>query len=1117
MSLQEIFQKVKELSAFKALLSTLQDKHSAKIFAKGLTGSSDTLIASVAYTLLKGEHIFILNDKEEAAYFFNDLQQLLPEHSVVFFPSSFKRPYQTEETENANVLQRAEVLNTLQHHRNTLVVTYPKALSEKVVTRKTIQQNTLKISVNEKINISFITEILNEYSFERTDFVIELGQFSIRGGIVDIFSFSNDAPYRIEFFGDEVESIRTFNPLDQLSISKLEEAYILPNIQQKFSEENRQLFLEFISTNAFVWIKDAELSADTIHTEFEKVCKLYEEVKNNTVRHLMPNELFTNKNEFLEQLISKKTIEMGTRNFFKDSLEINFHIATQPVFNKNFELLAENLKINSENGIYNLLLTPNIKQYERLNAIFESTDQSVQLHALELNLREGFVFCDIKTAFYTDHQIFNRFHKFNLKSTAGVSKIITLKELNNLSPGDFITHIDHGVGKFSGLEKIDFNGKQQESIRILYKNGDILYVSIHSLHKISKYVGKDGSEPTLDKLGSGSWDKVKQKTKKKVKEIAFDLISLYAKRKATKGFFFSPDNYLMKELEASFIYEDTPDQHKATLDVKKDMEAEYPMDRLVCGDVGFGKTEIAVRSAFKAVCDSKQVAILVPTTILALQHFKTFTDRLSDFPCAIDYLNRFKSTKQQKETLKKVAEGKIDILIGTHRLLGNDVKFKDLGLLIIDEEQKFGVGAKDKIKTLKVNVDTLTLTATPIPRTLQFSLMNARDLSVINTPPPNRQPIQTEVHGFNEEIIRDAIAYEISRGGQVFFINNRIQNIIEITGMLQRLCPDARILYAHGQMNGDELEEKMLAFVNGEFDVLVSTTIIESGLDIPNANTIIINEAHMFGLSDLHQMRGRVGRSNKKAFCFLLAPPLSVLTNEARKRLQAIEQFSDLGSGFQISMRDLDIRGAGNILGAEQSGFISEIGFDMYQKIIQEAIKELKENEFKELYAEELKQTNYVSDCAIECDLEILIPDQYVSNITERLNLYTELDSLKTEEELQTFAAKLCDRFGPLPNATKELLDTIRLRWMAENIGFEKIVLKQSKLLGYFISDAHSGYYQSEKFSKILQLIQRSDTCQMKEKNNKLYLIYNNKIESINEVLNYISDLNSQLQLERVV
>jgi transcription-repair coupling factor (superfamily II helicase) len=1111
MKLCEIHKNLKNLSQYKMLLNDLQREEYSKIFLKELEGASDALLASAFCTEFKGEHIFILNNKEEAAYFYNDLIQLLPDQTVLFFPSSYKKAYQIEETENANVLLRAEVLNTLQHKENVLIVTYPKALSEKVVTRKTIQNNTLKLTIKEKISISFIVEILNEYSFERTDFVFEPGQFSVRGGIVDIFSFSNNEPFRIEFLGDEVDSIRTFNPSDQLSISKLNEAYILPNIQQKFSEEKRQLLLEFVSQGT-IWIKDVEIAAENLNQEFEKANSLYNEVKSNAIRHLPPNELLANEKEFLKQLLFKNVIEFGYRSFFENAIQISFHTSPQPIFNKNFDLLAENLQKNSREQLYNVLLSSNIKQYERLTTIFESTDKEIQLSFLKLNLRAGFIFHDINIAAYTDHQIFNRFHKFNLKSSNDASKIITLKELNNLSPGDYVTHIDHGVGKFSGLEKIDFNGKMQESIRIIYKNGDILYVSIHSLHKISKYVGKDGTEPSLDKLGSGSWEKVKQKTKKRVKEIAFDLISLYAKRKASKGFAFSPDNYLMKELAASFIYEDTPDQHKATIDVKKDMEADYPMDRLICGDVGFGKTEIAVRAAFKAVCDSKQVAILVPTTILALQHFKTFSDRLAEFPCNIDYLNRFKSAKQQKETLKKVAEGKIDILIGTHRLLGNDVKYKDIGLLIIDEEQKFGVSAKDKLKTIKVNIDTLTLTATPIPRTLQFSLMNARDLSVINTPPPNRQPILTELHGFNEEIIRDAVFYEISRGGQVFFINNRIQNIVEVTGMLQRLCPDARILYAHGQMKGDELEEKMLAFVNEEYDVLVSTTIIESGLDIPNANTIIINDAHLFGLSDLHQMRGRVGRSNQKAFCYLIAPPISVLTDEARKRLRAIEQFSDLGSGFQISMRDLDIRGAGNILGAEQSGFISEMGFDMYQKIIQEAIQELKENEFKELYAEELKQNNFLKECTIETDLEILIPDNYVSNITERLNLYTELDLLKTEEELQIFKNKLNDRFGYLPNSTCELLDTIRLRWIAEQIGFEKIVLKQNKLISYFISDANSGYYQSEKFGRVLQIIKLNNDFQMKEKGNKLYLLFN-EVKSIKEALSKISKINEQITL----
>jgi transcription-repair coupling factor (superfamily II helicase) len=728
------------------------------------------------------------------------------------------------------------------------------------------------------------------------------------------------------------------------------------------------------------------------------------------------------------------------------------------------------------------------------------------METMLLSIHEGFVDKEQKIAVYTDHQIFDRYHRFRLKeSFKQKDQAITLKELNNLVPGDFIVHIDHGVGKFSGLEKITVDGKKQESIRILYNNNDILYISIHSLHRISKFVSKDGTPPRIDKLGSDTWKKLKQKTKAQVKQIAFDLIKLYAERKTKKGFAYSPDTYLQNELEASFLYEDTPDQYKATQDVKADLESETPMDRLICGDVGFGKTEIAVRAAFKAVADSKQVAILVPTTILAWQHYQTFKNRLKDFPANVDYINRFKTRKEQTETLKKVESGEVDILIGTHRIVGKDVKFKDIGLLIIDEEQKFGVGVKDKLKTLKVDVDTLTLTATPIPRTLQFSLMKARDLSIINTPPPNRQPILTEVHTFNEELIRDTISYEISRGGQVFFINNRVQNIQEVAGMISRLVPNARVLIGHGQMKGEELEERMMSFINGEYDVLVATTIIESGLDIPNANTIIINNANNFGLSDLHQMRGRVGRSNKKAFCYLLAPPTVSLTSEARKRLQALEQFSDLGSGFQIAMKDLDIRGAGNLLGGEQSGFISEIGFDMYQKILNEAIQELKETEFKEMYNE--LEGAFVQDCLIETDLEILIPDNYVSNIAERVNLYKELDSLETEEALDKFTEQLIDRFGPIPLATQEMIKALKLRWIAKNIGLEKVVLKQKKLICYFISNQDSPYFQSPIFTKVLSYVQHNPTrCKLKERNGRLSLVYEN-VTSILQAIELLDEI----------
>lgn len=1083
------------------LLETLQENELSHIQLKGLMGSSPAFFSQALFQQFPINQLFILNDKEEAAYFLNDLEHIVGEDKVLFFPPSYKRAYQIEETDNSNILLRAEVLNSLSKKSSSkIIVTYPDALAEKVVTKKSLEQNTFRINQGDELSIEFINDVLFEYGFEREDFVVEPGQFAIRGGIVDVFSFSNDYPYRIEFFGDEVESIRTFDPVSQLSIQTYKRLAVIPNVQTTLLKESRESFLEFLPKNTLIWIKDVSLTANQIDKDFEKAIAAYSEVENSPLKHLQPEEIFSGKEDFLKEIEQKNTIEYGMQFYFNPDKEIAFNQKPQPSFNKNFTLLHEDIQGKKKEGYTNIILADNTKQVERLHSIFEDIGKELEISSILLPIHEGFVDLDLKLTCYTDHQIFNRYQRFKLKDAYNKkTEAITLKELNELSPGDFITHIDHGVGRFSGLEKIDVNGKMQEAIRIVYSNNDLLYVNIHSLHKITKYVGKDGTPPTVNRLGSNTWQKVKQKTKSKIKEVAFDLIKLYAKRRANKGFQFSPDTYLQTELEASFVYEDTPDQLKATVDVKKDMEAEYPMDRLVCGDVGFGKTEIAIRAAFKAVADSKQVAVLVPTTILALQHYKTFKKRLKDFPCNIDYINRFKSAKQQKETLQKLENGEVDILIGTHRIVGKDVKFLDLGLLIIDEEQKFGVSVKDKLKTMKTNVDTLTLTATPIPRTLQFSLMAARDLSNITTPPPNRQPVDTKLIAFNEEIIRDAVSYEVSRGGQVFFINNRVENIKEVAGMINRLCPDVSVLIAHGQMKGDELEQKMMAFVDGEYDVLVATTIIESGLDIPNANTIIINNANHFGLSDLHQMRGRVGRSNKKAFCYLLTPPMHELTPEARKRLTAIEQYSDLGSGFQIALRDLDIRGAGNLLGAEQSGFISEIGFEMYQKILQEAIDELKENEFKDLYAEELKNKDFVKDCQLETDLEILIPDSYITNIAERLNIYRNIDSLEKDEALENYKNHLVDRFGELPTQTEDLFEAVRLRWIAQKIGFEKLVLKQKKLIGYFITNQESPYYQSASFTNVLKHVQANPhVCKMKEKNNKLSLVFD-EVKGIKE------------------
>ena len=1087
---------------------------------KGLSGSAASFVLSSVYKQSEKKHLVILNDKEQAAYFLNDLENLVGENQVLFFPSSYRKAYQIEDTDNANILLRAEVLSKINQNKQAkIIVSYPEAISEKVVTQQHLQKNTLQLHAGETVSIDFIAEVFIEYGFERVDFVIEPGQFSIRGGIVDVFSFANDHPYRIEFFGDDVDSIRSFDAVSQLSIKNYNQVVIIPNVQGKILQESRTGFIDFISgqnTEApVIWIKDLQFTLDKIKKEFENAEQAYKKLE-NTIKRLSPEELYTSEEAFKRHFSGGCTIEFGTQQLLKAEKIIHYNTSPQPSFNKNFELLAANLKQNSDQKIHNVIFADTEKQATRLGSIFQDIGKNIDFASVFLSLNEGFVDKDLSIACYTDHQIFDRYHRFKLKSSNfQKNEAITLKEIYGLNPGDYVTHIDHGVGKFAGLEKIEVNGKLQESIRLVYKDNDILYVSIHSLHRIAKFTGKEGHQPKLNKLGSNAWANLKQKTKKKVKEIAFDLIKLYAKRKTEKGFAFSPDTYLQHELEASFIYEDTPDQEKATIDVKRDMESLIPMDRLICGDVGFGKTEIAVRAAFKAVADSKQVAVLVPTTILALQHYKTFKERFKNLPCNVDYINRFKTAKEQKETIKKLEEGTVDVLIGTHRLIGKDIKFKNLGLMIIDEEQKFGVAAKDKLKLLRESVDALTLTATPIPRTLQFSLMGARDLSVINTPPPNRHPVQTELHTFNEEIIRDAISYEISRGGQVFFVHNRVQNIQEVAGMIQRLCPDVKVAVGHGQMDGDKLEAVMLDFINGDFDVLVATTIIESGLDISNANTIIINQANMFGLSDLHQMRGRVGRSNKKAFCYLLCPPLSTLTEDARKRLTAIEQFSDLGSGFNIAMRDLDIRGAGDMLGGEQTGFINEIGFDTYQKILAEAVDELKEEEFKELFEntrndnfkEASKANTFVKDCVIDTDMEILIPDFYISNITERLNLYKDLDNIEQEEDLVDFTKNLKDRFGEIPHETKELINTIRLRNTAKKIGLEKLVLKNNKMVGYFISNQASPFYQSENFMLILKEIQQqAQLFKLKQTNDKL-MVLAEKITSVNDALTCLETL----------
>lgn len=1089
----------------------------AKVSLKGLVGSSKALISDVVLEQIKTHHLFILRDKEEAAYFLNDLQQLSPKaRNHYFFPHSYKKPYQFEEIDNANVVSRAEVLERINRGNPSVIVTYPEAIFEKVVTKKNFSKNIIEVKRGVEYSIDFINELLITYHFEKVDFVYQPGQFAVRGGIVDVFSFSNDEPYRIEFFGDEVESIRNFNPVNQLSTKELSRFTIVPNIQQVHNEEMRASILEFISNKTVVWVQNFEGIEGILGLEYEKAEEIYEELKDSPVQHAKPDELFFEPKAFRQEMGEFRVVEFGESDFYVSD-PIHFDINPQPNFNKNFELLIDDLQKHQKAGFENLIVSNQPKQIERIYSIFEDLDAKVEFTTLGMTLHEGFIDKDLRILCYTDHQIFERYHRFRLKEGFRKNQqAFTLKEIYNLQKGDFVTHVDHGVGKFSGLELIDVNGKPQEAIRLVYRDNDVLYVSIHSLHRISKYTGKDGTQPKLHKIGSPVWNNIKNKTKSRIKELAFDLIKLYAKRKQESGFAFAEDNYLMNELEASFMYEETPDQLKAVNAVKKDMEEQAPMDRLVCGDVGFGKTEIAIRAAFKAVCDSKQVAILVPTTILSLQHYKTFAKRLEGFPCTVDYINRFRSAKQITESLKKLASGETDIIIGTHKLVGSGVKFKDLGLMIIDEEQKFGVSVKDKLKLFKASVDTLTLTATPIPRTLQFSLMGARDLSVINTPPPNRQPVDTEIIGLNEEIIRDAISYEVGRGGQVFFVHNRVQNIHEVAGMISRLVPGAKLGIGHGQMDGKKLEGIMVDFMNGHFDVLVATTIVESGIDVPNANTMIINNAHEFGLSDLHQMRGRVGRSNRKAFCYLIAPPIHLISSDSRKRLEAVAHFSDLGSGFNIAMRDLDIRGAGNLLGGEQSGFISEIGFEMYQKILNEAVQELRENEFKSLFVEDpkLDGSDYVQECILETDLELLIPDTYVNNVAERLMIYQDLDNSKSEQALDIFEQGMIDRFGPIPEVVHELIESMRVRWLARSIGFEKLVIKSNKMIGYFVSKQDSPYYQSTTFTEVLNFIQTNPrNCNMSERNNKLRLVYED-VRSITQAMSELRKIKKEKREE---
>ena len=1116
MGITELQSRYTRHPALEGLANTLKNNDIRTVFLEGTHASCASLFASCFIKSVPGVYLFVLNDQEEAGYFYHDMVQVNGDEQILFFPSSYRRAIKYGQKDAANEILRTEVLSRLEKNEPVTVVTYPDALAEKVVSPNILSDRTLKLTVGQHIDTDEITKTLSDYGFEHVDYVYEPGQFATRGSIIDVYSFASEYPYRVDFFGDEIDSIRTFEVESQLSREKKDSVSIVPELAQAMDGDIS--FLSFIPRETVLWVKDllwVRERIQIIHDEALSPQALTAYEGEQTELMNLERKLIDGA-EFTVESLEFRRIDFGHKATGTPQATLKFNTSVQPIFHKNFDLVASSLTDYLQRGYSIYICSDSVKQTDRLADIFRERGDKIDFTAVDRTLHEGFVDHTLHCCIFTDHQIFDRFHKYNLRSDKARSgKVaLSLKELNMFEPGDYVVHIDHGIGKFAGLVRIPNGNTTQEVIKLVYQNDDVVFVSIHSLHKISKYKGKEGEQPRISKLGTGAWEKIKERTKTKIKDIARDLIKLYSQRKQEKGFKYSPDSFMQHELEASFIYEDTPDQLKATQEVKADMESDRPMDRLVCGDVGFGKTEVAIRAAFKAVADNKQVAVLVPTTVLAYQHYQTFCKRLEGMPCKVEYLSRARTAKDTSRILKELEAGTVNILIGTHKIIGKSVKFHDLGLLIIDEEQKFGVSVKEKLRQIKVNVDTLTMTATPIPRTLQFSLMGARDLSVIQTPPPNRYPIQTEVHTFNEEIITEAINFEMSRNGQVFFVNNRIQNLMELKAMIVRNIPDCRVCIGHGQRQPEELEKIIFGFVNYDYDVLLATTIIESGIDIPNANTIIINQAQNFGLSDLHQMRGRVGRSNKKAFCYLLAPPLSSLTPEAKRRLQAIENFSDLGSGIHIAMQDLDIRGAGNMLGAEQSGFIADLGYETYQKILSEAVTELKNDEFAELYADEIKAgeekisgEDFVDECTVESDLELLFPNEYIPSSSERMLLYRELDKLELDRDVEAFKERLIDRFGKIPPEGEELIRIVPLRRLAKRLGVEKAVLKGGKMILYFVSNPDSPYYQSAAFGKIIDYMAKYPrVCNLREQNGRRSMIVKD-ITDVNSAVRILQEI----------